>query len=231
MLAHLLPWDSTHFGYTIAQADLHSLTADSVKELISWCQTNEVEGLYFLADSNDPVTVLLAEDNNFHLMDIRMVLTRDLGKRIPIACTNITMRYGQPTDVPVLRDLATYHDSRFYYDLHLQPKCDEMFRIWIERSCTGYADQVFIGELDGQIASYITVKKNEIVLVGSGDRYQYRGATGELLWYALHYLNEQGYAQAVVTTQGRNLAALRLYQTSGFITSKVQLYYHVWFER
>jgi ribosomal protein S18 acetylase RimI-like enzyme len=161
-------------------------------------------------------------------MDIRMTLTRDLSKRIPLACTNITMRYGQPTDAPTLRELTTYHDSRFYYDLHLRPKCDEMFRIWVERSCAGYADQVFIGEMDGQVAGYITIKKNEIILVGSTDQYQHRGTTGELLMHVLHYLNEQGYAQATVVTQGRNVAALRLYQNYGFLTHKVQLWWHWW---
>jgi len=34
-----------------------------------------------------------------------------------------------------------------------------------------------------------------------------------------------------VVTQGRNLAAQRLYQRNGFVTASLQLWYHRWFPR
>jgi RimJ/RimL family protein N-acetyltransferase len=46
---------------------------------------------------------------------------------------------------------------------------------------------------------------------------------------ALQWFADQGMDSMEVVTQGRNVAAQRLYQKCGFATKEVQLWYHHWF--
>jgi dTDP-4-amino-4,6-dideoxy-D-galactose acyltransferase len=44
-------------------------------------------------------------------------------------------------------------------------------------------------------------------------------------WFAQH-----GCDRVQVVTQGRNLAAQRLYQRAGFLTADLKLWYHKWYQ-
>ena len=46
---------------------------------------------------------------------------------------------------------------------------------------------------------------------------------------ALAWFSESGVRDVQVVTQGRNRAALRLYQRCGFVIEAVELWYHRWF--
>ena len=69
----------------------------------------------------------------------------------------------------------------------------------------------------------------EIALVGVQARARGRGIGQALLQAARTWFEENGLRAIRVATQGRNLAAQRLYQRNGFRTETVQLYYHRWF--
>jgi ribosomal protein S18 acetylase RimI-like enzyme len=43
-----------------------------------------------------------------------------------------------------------------------------------------------------------------------------------------NYLYERDYRKLIVVTQGRNYAAQKLYQRSGFVTSMTEVWYHKW---
>ncbi|MBA2735755.1 MAG: hypothetical protein H0U50_03095 [Pyrinomonadaceae bacterium] len=51
------------------------------------------------------------------------------------------------------------------------------------------------------------------ILIGAADR-----------WFAERNIN-----QISVVVQGRNVKAQRLYQKNNFLTSSVELWYHLWF--
>lgn len=223
---HILDWDSNHFDYKIAKTDLHRLTDNSAHSLISWCYENGVDCLYFLADADDIETVTVAESYNFHFIDVRVTLGRDLIKCNFIPAGNI--RLAQPEDISILRDLVTFSDSRFYYDTHLRSKADNLFRIWIEKSCDGYADAVFVAEVGGQIAGYVTVKNDEIILMAASDKFRRQGIASSLCRHALYYLKSKGYESMTVATQGRNIPTQAMYQRNGLVTVKTQLYFHWW---
>lgn len=224
-LAHKLDWDSEFFGYSIAQADIHTLDLDTRLELKDWCQVNQIDCLYFLAEPNDALTVRLLEQERAHLTDVRVTLTRDLTHDTDDLGFDYRIRHSRYEDISILRDLVTFDDSRFYYD-RLQPKAAELFKVWIEKSCYGYADAVFVCELSGHIAGYVTVKGSQIVLMAA--KIQRQGVASTLCRHALKYIQEQGHKQAAVVTQGRNVAAQAMYQRNGFVTTKTELYYHWW---
>jgi dTDP-4-amino-4,6-dideoxy-D-galactose acyltransferase len=234
-----LDWDSDFFGLRIGRLIPNLLTPETLSEAVTWCAAQGIDCLYFLADPADADTVRLAESNGFRLVDIRVTLEnqlnnhRDTSTEIP----NILIRHCVLEDVPALRAIARtcHRDSRFYYDANF-PKslCDYLYETWIEKSCHGYAQAVFVAELHKQPVGYITCHlvgegEGQIGLFGVSSDAQGSGLGCTLLNEALRWFAGQGRRRIMVVTQGRNCRAQRLYQRSGFVTRSVELWYHRWF--
>lgn len=234
-----LDWDSDFFGYRIGRVILNQLNDETIGLVLQWCATNKIDCLYFLADTTDDTTVRLAEDNGFHLVDIRVTLemqvesTRDVGWKRHQGI----VRLFRSEDLPVLREIArsAYRLTRFHFDLNFPEALREtLYEIWTEKSCKGYADVVLVAEIRERVAGYITChllggEIGEIGLVGVDASWQRIGLGHKLVSASLSWFVEQGVTHVQVVTQGRNHPGQRLYQKSGFLTKSVQLWYHRWF--
>ena len=86
----------------------------------------------------------------------------------------------------------------------------------------------------GEPGGYVTCelepggRQGKIGLLGLAADQRGRGLAQALAGRALGWFFTAGCEQVSVVTQGRNLAAQRLYQRTGFLTQKVQLWYHKW---
>jgi len=229
-----LEWDSQFFGLRIARLTEPRLTSSSVASARRWCRANQIDCLYFLADSDDAETVMLAQVSAFQLVDIRLTLGRRLGGSLgPTAA----VRPFRPADAAGLRAIArvSHRDSRFYYDGRFaRPQCDALYEAWIERSFGGWADAVLVAEWDGAPAGYISCHLapgvGSIGLFAVAQEYRRTGLGGQLVAAASEYFCQNGMKKATVVTQGRNVASQRVYQRCGFLTQSVQLWYHCWFK-
>ncbi len=238
-LCQYLAWDSDFFGYRIARLTVNQLNPQLAEQAIQWCKSNAIDCLYFLAEADDQATVKMAETYQFHFVDIRLTLERHIDSLLNTQ-SNVRVAGVRPVkldDIPALRAIAgnSYHNTRFYHDSHISKSlCDALYETWIEKSCNGYADRVFVAELQGQLVGYISCNmvdqfEGQIGLVGVGPDAQGKGIGSNLVNSALIWFAEQGAKQAGVVTQGRNVQGQRLYQRAGFITKSVQLWYHHWF--
>jgi dTDP-4-amino-4,6-dideoxy-D-galactose acyltransferase len=231
-----LEWDSRFFGLRIARLTEPRLTANSVASARRWCRANQIDCLYFLADTDDAETVMLAQINAFQLVDIRLTLERSLSGGIEPAPA---VRPFQPAHAAPLRAIArvSHRDSRFYYDAHFaRQQCDALYEAWIERSFGGWADAVLVAEWDDAPAGYISCHlappgMGSIGLFAVAPEYQRRGLGRQLVAAALEYFRQNGMQQATVVTQGRNVVSQRVYQRCAFMTRSAQLWYHCWFKR
>jgi dTDP-4-amino-4,6-dideoxy-D-galactose acyltransferase len=233
-----LEWDSSFFGSRIARLQRGRLDAATLNEALVWCRDNHIDCLYFLADADHAATVRLAESDGFQLTDVRMTLKRAIGEADALTPPSDGIRLAREQDLTALRAIArmAHHDSRFYFDEHFdREKCDLLYQTWIENSFHGFAQAVLVAEVEGRAAGYLTCHlkgmESQIGLVGIAAEYQGRGLGSRLIRHSLSWSREQGATRAVVVTQGRNLAAQRLYQRNGFISSSLQLWYHLWFRR
>jgi dTDP-4-amino-4,6-dideoxy-D-galactose acyltransferase len=233
-----LAWDSEFFGRRIARAGVSCLTEKSMSDIDSWCSAHKIECLYFLADSRDRLTARIAFENGFRFVDVRVTLEirnrnfagfgdGESAARIRNACES---------DIQPLKDLASrsHRDTRFYHDGNFPvERCDEMYRLWIEKSCRGWAKNVLVstnaGEIEGYISCHIqNAEAGQIGLVGVSEKAQGKGIGRELVANALHWFVEEGVQVVSVVTQGRNVRAQRLYQRCGFVTRSAEIWFHRW---
>lgn len=232
--AQFLTWDSEFFGVRIGRVLSDALTPDSLAALMAWRRIQRVECLYFLADPNQAASLRLAEENGFHLTDVRVTLESGAERADPAPAG---VRPFQEGDRAALRSIARagHRDSRFYYDGHFPPqRCDDLYDTWIDRSVDGFADATLVADVDGLAAGYITCHRDEgegrIGLLGVDLAYQGRALGQALVKTALGWFSQAGFTRVSVVTQGRNARAQRLYQRCGFLTRSIRLWYHWWNE-
>lgn len=235
-----LPWDTEFFGRRIARATVHRLSIQTVESILEWCKSHAIECVYFLADSDHAESVRLAEDYGFRLVDVRVTLQCNKDEQSRLSHDLFQTAHVHPvrqSDVPALQAIArtSHTDSRFYFDPCFPVEsCEALYRTWIKRSCEGYADVVLVAELNDQPVGYVSchLTSNEprgrIGLVGVAAQARGQGVGQTLIRYATDWFVERGIKTISVVTQGRNTAAQRLYQRSGFLTQCVEFWYHKW---
>jgi len=231
-----LPWDSSFFGLRIGRLTVARLSPLSLSEALEWCQSHEIDCLYFLADSDHRETVRLAEGAAFRFVDIRVTLTLSSFPTATSESADYGVRLFDEPDLDSLKLIArqSHSDSRFYFDGGFpKERCETLFETWIERSCRGWARAVFVAELDGAVAGYCTCHieggVGSIGLIALSAQAQGRSLGRRLIAAAISYVRQQGISELKVVTQGRNVRAQQLYQKCGFVTDSVMLWYHRWF--
>jgi GNAT superfamily N-acetyltransferase len=235
----LLDWDSRFFGFRIGRVTSERLTPENVSSVLSWCEQEEIKCLYFLANSDDAGTVRLAEGCGFHLVDIRITLRRSLTGDGDFGGTQLAggVRFATAADIPALRAIAakSHHDTRFYTDTGFPPAlADELYATWIEKSCQGMADVVLVVTDGDRSAGYATCQLEvggcgRIGLMAVDGEARGHGMGSALIDGAISWFTGEDVHTVTVVTQGKNAAAQRLYQRSGFLTHSLQLWYHRWF--
>jgi GNAT superfamily N-acetyltransferase len=233
-----LEWDSKFFERRIARLNRPRLDDATLAETLAWCDTNRIDCLYFLADSDHPQTPRLAEANDFFLTDVRVTFERTLGQQEHAHTAPDGVRLAREGDLNVLHAIARtgHRDTRFYFDEHFdRTKCDLLYETWIENSFRGFAQAVLVAVVAETPAAYLTChlrdQESQIGLVGVGASHQGKGLGTKLVQHFLSWSLERGAERATVVTQSRNLPARRLYQRNGFATASLQLWYHRWFAR
>jgi ribosomal protein S18 acetylase RimI-like enzyme len=230
-----LEWDSEFFGVRIGRIQGHLLTRNSLVEISDWARANEIACLYFFAHPDDRETARIAEESGFSLVDIRVTYEQRLMFGVHQS-TPERVRMFEPKDLQQLKEIAckSHIGSRFYFDGRFRmARCNELFELWIERSCLGWADAVFVAYLDEEPVGYITCHlqpggDGRLGLAAVAERAQSQGLGMQLVHAALRYFEGRQVECVKVVTQGRNRASQRLFQRSGFLIDRMELTYHWW---
>jgi dTDP-4-amino-4,6-dideoxy-D-galactose acyltransferase len=254
----LLPWDTEFFGFSIARVNGDTLVDDQVADIQEWCRAEGVRCLYFLARSGDPATIRAVASHGFSLVDLRLTLERDashssslsaVGLTSPGIAPSLTGAGGAPTSSPIRpvcpADMAAlqaiaqsaHRDTRFFSDPHFpRPLATAFYSTWIKLECQGRAQRVFVATGDedealGYISCHLDASGavGQIGLMAVNRTAQGRGLGKVLVQAALAWFADQGVNQVSVVTQGGNIPAQRLYQSCGFRSASLRLWFHKWF--
>lgn len=236
-----LPWDSKFFGASIAALHTRRVTEDVIGFALERSRKAGVDCLYYLCDCHDPESVRLAERAGFHFVDIRLTFESDLARMParPRLAPGVVLRPARPSDVPALQAIAakTYIDSRYFFDQHFSRRlCERFYANWIRKACQGYADLVVVAARGREVLGYISATRRtpatasiDLVSVAPGAG---GSGLGKALVHAVQrWADSKSASEITVVTQGRNYAAQRLYQSCGFRTAKLELWYHKWFHK
>lgn len=240
-LIRLLDWDTAFFGVRIARINQVTLTPSEASLVDAWCTREHIDCVYFLAE-DEAQTVRTAEQNAYEFRDIRLTFGLSLaGEAVPMPAVprGMVIRSAALGDLKALEPFVvnTFTHSRFYRDPHFsQERCDELYRVWLERSIRSeIADAAFVLEFESNPAAYITLETSSekdtaaIGLLGVSPRLYGRGVGQLLVQQAQAVCQQRGFGKMTVVTQGRNIAAQRLYQKAGFRTVDMKLWYHKWY--
>lgn len=242
-LCTLLDWDTNFFGQRIARLNTNYLKPEKIEEIDNWCVENKIDCLYFLAVSDDSLTVRLAEENAYRLQDVRMGFELELSKikiEHPNLAPDFEFKIATSDDTDALIPFAqnAFIHSRFYNDPHFSnEQCDHLYEIWLRRSIEdAFADAVLMLTYQEQAATFISCSLDKqtvigtIGLIGVAENMRGRQLGVSMVQSALNYFQQEGMQFAEVVTQARNIAAQRLYQKCGFRTKQTSLWYHKWFD-
>ena len=191
-----LQWDSDFFACRIGRIRQEVLTPDLVVQIGQWAAQNRIDCLYLLADPQHHVTTALAQQHGLSFTDVRLTLVRSCHADEDPSDGPVVVRPASAGDVAVLRALAAanHRDSRFYHDRHFpRASCDALFTAWIDRSCSGYADQVLVSETASEVQGYVTIhldtaNRGRIGLLGVNPAARGMGCGRALVMSALQVL-------------------------------------------
>lgn len=197
----------------------------------AWTSEHQVACLYFLC-RDEPGAAVRAEEAGFRLTDVRVELARRAADEPS------SVRAARSEDEAPLRGMAraNHRITRFYADPNFpDERCDDLYETWIARSLEGWADAVLVAESEGRPAGYVSLHDRDgtgsIGLIGVDADSRGRQLGRDLVLGAVRWCAERGLADVTVVTQGRNVPALRTFESCGFRTTDVGLWFHKWYDR
>lgn len=234
-----LEWDSEFFGMRVGRVSGDTLSKEEVRSIDDWCEEERIRLLYFLSRADCPSSVESAEQAGFRLVDVR--LTFELTGR-PAEWSSMegglaSVRPVRKADIPALQSLARagHRNTRFFNDNKFPRElAEKLYATWIALDCEGRADKVLVatedaGEVLGYVTCHLGASHGQIGLIGVNAEKRGKGLGRQLTLAASHWLKEKGASKILVVTQGSNIPAQRLYQSCGFRTHEVSLWYHKWY--
>ena len=235
----VLEWDSSFFGIRIARMISTRPDRAMVQRAIQFSTQERIVCMYGLVDAGAPESIRTAEDGGFRVVDVRLTLTRNTtSDPLELTAAGVAIRRVEERDISALKAIASvsHFDSRYYADPGFsRSHCSRLYATWIENSCAGYEDCVLVAEREGKVCGYISCdisshNTGQIGLLAVAADAQGRGIGGNLIRSAIRWFGEQECLKIDVVTQGCNSRAQQVYQKAGFVTDRVQLWLHRWFE-
>ena len=233
-----LEWDSGFFGCEIARYRKPRCRRDDAAALRAACEAMRIDCAYVLVDAADTESAAVLQEMRAYFADVRVTF----GGRVDAAAKESglaasVVRPANDADIPELMQIASvsHRDTRFYADGHFdQARCNRLYEVWIEKSCRGAADAVFVAATEsGAPAGYVTCHRDDaarghIGLFAVGEGSQGRGYGRALLGAAARWFGTHGIGDMTVATQLRNVRALQFYGGAGLQIRSVGFWFHLW---
>jgi dTDP-4-amino-4,6-dideoxy-D-galactose acyltransferase len=227
-----LIWDSDFLGVSVGRVvlDGQGISLAEVRELL------DQKGLDLLYVSC--LTPLLTELDRFHVVE----QVRYSGSLLTIQPTHYGQYDPRISEHPLAeadeslfqRTLEAGWSSRFQLDRNFsRGKFEQLYRIWIDRSCLGeIADKVFWILNGTDVSGFITAKIDgevcRIGLIAVAANCQGQGLGKALMWSTAQFARDRGCSTLEVVTQAVNHAAIRLYESFGLSRVETRHWYHFW---
>jgi dTDP-4-amino-4,6-dideoxy-D-galactose acyltransferase len=226
-----LAWDSDFFGLEIGRVESTSPTPEELAAAVLEATEGGIDCLYMNVDPG-PGLSACPERFGFQLVDVQLTLARSAGLEPPSGVqSGVATRVASLADVRGLGELTSMLApwSRFAADPNFGVvAAQRMYEEWLRRAAGSDEEFVAVAELEERLVGFVTARRDQppkiglLVAARSG-----MGVGAALILVASSLAGERG-GGLQVTTQARNVAAIRLYERHGFLATRTQYVYHCW---
>lgn len=228
-LAELLAWDSEFWGFPVARLRGGDLSPNRAHDAVAWCTARGVRCAFLLTDGAEAEPAAVAAAAGFRAVDTRITLAREPDDPGP-ATAPALVRPGAEADREWIADLAAdaHTDTRFFFDSRFpRERARELYRRWALRPLAEDGRELLVAEDDGDAVGYLIVVTDEpaIDLIAVKSTAQGSGVGTALVQAAIERFPDK---QVQVVTQARNVAAMRLYESTGFRVVRSETWHHLW---
>lgn len=203
------------------------------------CRCHRIRHLTARADSSDLAAIHALESEGFELIDGIQTFSLRLNRcSLPPPTVEVTRVRSEDIDQAVAIARHSYRFDRFHADTALPPAvADHLHATWVRNTCAKAirgrrrarpAEEVFVARDRKIVTGYVTTSIDRdaaetlgvlfgtIVLVATSPHHRNQGVARAVTSAALDWFKQCGVAVVHVGTQFRNVAAGRLYESSGF---------------
>jgi ribosomal protein S18 acetylase RimI-like enzyme len=199
---------------------------------VAAADADRVRCLYFMCPADSDEAMRRALDLGFRPYDVRIELEASLAED---GEGSSELREARAEEAPALELIARQRlrGTRFWADPGFsRERVADLYAAWLQRGLSGSPERLtlVVGEADGFVTCHFDpdagIGTIELIAVAAGA--ERKGLGGQLVCGAKRAFANAGLRRARVVTQGRNLAAQRLYQRHGYRTTRVGLWLHRW---
>lgn len=234
----ILEWDSGMFGFPVARL----LTTGDRNMWATALETARRSGVRLVyGQTPDEEMVRAAEKMGGILVSERLTYWRDL----PTQLADLSLRVDLPVNVERWSDDTPTHEllrlgrdagrfSRFRVDSGVSEEVfGRIYEAWVTNSVTGHiAEEVMVTRDASMLTGLVTVGvrngRAEIGLLSVHEEARGRGVGRALVHAALEWAVHRRFGKAQVVTQRANVAACRLYESSGYTIERAEHVLHFW---
>lgn len=236
----VVPWDSTIFGFAVAQISRIDLgaagtpSAGLFKSFDAWCSEQGVRLVSCRLDHTRLRESMELEAHGFRFVE--MVYEPRLDELDGVASPGHAIDVTEATqgDVAAIEGIAyaAFTTGRYLLDHRLPPDLSRRrYATWVRSAFDASRQTVLKAELDGELVGFFIVERqpDDRVywhLTALASRWQGKGL-GLSLWQTMLRRHAAEGATSVETTiSGHNLAAINLYARLGFSFSAAKMTFH-----
>ena len=230
-LITLLEWDSNFFNTKIGKVEITNPTLEKLGAIEALKRKNGFDLLYLYFMEVDSSVFDWLKDNGGQLVDQKVTFQKIIGSHELKGLSAIEIYDGDLTQKLLGLAIESGHKSRFYKDLRMRPRFNDLYTTWIEKSLSReLADEVLVSMNDSEINGFVTVKKTkekgEIGLIAVDKDFRGTGVGKKLIVGAENWFKSSQCNLIKIVTQLDNIAACGLYLKTGFVKIKSEYIFH-----
>ena len=232
-MLELLKWDSEFFGFKVGRWEI---MPPPPKDILSHILSNVPTGMRLVYLQSPTALQNLPE--NIHLVDRKTVYTKTLYSASRVNNASTAQPWSSLMNRMALDHLAI--QAGFYSRFAVDPQMpagslERLYRLWIQRSVDKeLADEVLVIANENVPIAMITVTTKSatghVGLVAVDDAHRGKGLGRCLLQAAESWCATNGAKSMQIITQGGNIPACHLYESTGYKICKQDFLYHMWLQ-